>query len=87
MRAPQFQPNFQGDSGKAVARNGVRQLERCSLLDPTAPIPLSEPVKIDRRAVLAGTLIWPTVISVLAPTAAAAKSKEDKKPKDKKPKK
>jgi hypothetical protein len=87
LLATQFQQDFQADSGKEVVLDGLRQLELCGLLDPTVPIPLSEPVKIDRRAILAGTVIWPTVISVLAPTAAAAKSKEDKNPKDKKPKK
>ena len=78
-----FERQFNVTDGLPVLITGLEQLEARDLLDNPVDLNLlaSEQAAISRRAVVAGgSVLMPLVVSILAPTPAAAKSKDkDKK--------
>lgn len=81
--ADSFEQEFDVTDGLPVLVTGLEQLEARDLLDNPVDFNLlaAEQVAISRRAVVAGgSVLMPLVVSIIAPTPAAAKSKEkDKK--------
>lgn len=78
-----FERHFNVSNASQVVLRGLTELQSLNLLE--TPIDLSgvSPAivyeSVSRRTVIVGTsLLMPAVVSVLAPTAAAAKSKPDK---------
>jgi hypothetical protein len=75
-----FEQQFVVTNGLSTVLNGLKQLEACNLLE--SPIDVAEfapaTVPLSRRSVVAaGSVLFPALVSVLAPTPAAAKSKPD----------
>jgi hypothetical protein len=87
-----FERQFGTARTAEIVISGLQQLEHCELLQSplqfsSTPSTLLQP-SVTRRSVMAGAVLMPAVVSILAPTPAAAMSKPDKdKDKDKKIKK
>jgi coenzyme PQQ synthesis protein D (PqqD) len=83
--ADNFERQFNITDGLPVLITGLEQLEARDLLDNPVDLNLltAEQVAINRRAVIVGgSVLMPLVVSILAPTPAAAKSEDkDKKKK------
>jgi coenzyme PQQ synthesis protein D (PqqD) len=83
--ADSFERQFNITDGLPVLITGIEQLEARNLLDNPVNVNLlaAEQTAISRRTVVAGgSVLMPLVVSILAPTPAAAKSMEkDKKKK------
>jgi hypothetical protein len=80
--ADTFERQFNITDGLPVLITGLEQLEERDLLDNPADLDLlaAEQAAISRRAVVSGgSVLMPLVVSILAPTPAAAKSKDKKK--------
>ena len=81
--ADSFEQEFNITDGLPVLVTGLEQLEARDLLDNTFDFNLlaTEQAAISRRAIVAGgSVLMPLIVSILAPTPAAAKSKDkDKK--------
>ena len=79
--ADSFAQEFNVTDGLPVLITGLEQLEARELLDNPVDLNLlaAEQAAISRRAVVAGgSVLMPLVVSILAPTPAAAKSKEER---------
>ena len=85
--AAAFEQQFHVTNGVDAVLTGLEQLESRKLLEHRIEIPaamVAENSSVSRRAVVVGgSVLMPVIASILAPTPAAAKSKE----KDKKDKK
>jgi hypothetical protein len=78
-----FERQFGATNSTEVLVSGLQQLERCELLQEPVQLPNIMSQSMSRRSVMAGTVLMPAVVSIVAPTPAAAKSKEKKEKKDK----
>ena len=81
LLADAFERKFNVNNGLDVLLSGLKQLEACQLLETPIDLPdiAAAGRTVSRRAVVAGgSVLMPAVISMLAPTPAAAKSKKDK---------
>jgi len=84
--AAAFERQFDIKNGRDILLPGLKQLADCQLLENPLDIPYTAADEngISRRAMVAGgSVLMPAVISMVAPTPAAAQS--DKKPKPKIP--
>ena len=76
--ASAFASEYKVDDGSEVMLAGLEQLQGCRLLDSPVivPRPATSGGVLTRRAVVAGgAVVWPAIVSMVAPTAAAALSK------------
>jgi hypothetical protein len=78
-----FERQFGTNIGGELLVSGLQQLERCELLQEPVQLPAVMSQSISRRSVMAGAVLMPAVVSIVAPTPAAAKSKPEKDKKDK----
>lgn len=91
--AAAVEQEFGASDGSQVVFSALKQLEDCELLETPVDVTqfASEAAQVTRRAVVAGgSIVMPAVVSILAPTAADAKSASPpnppKPPKSKPPK-
>jgi len=89
--AAAFQREFAVDNGLDAVLSGLKQLDNCELLQKPLQIPQLEAFhlpELSRRQIIAGgSVLMPVLVSMIAPTPAAAKSgkdDDDDKDKDKK---
>ena len=77
--ASAFEGQFDVRDGLSAVVTGLKQLEACSLLESQLEAAeFAHAVSVSRRSVVAGgSILLPALVSVLAPTPAAAKSKPD----------
>jgi hypothetical protein len=84
--ASAFEQQFNVTNGFPVVLTGLQQLDARDLLEKPLDINdvmAAEATAVSRRAVVAGgSVLMPLVFSILAPTPAAAKSKDTKKDKE-----
>jgi hypothetical protein len=83
--AAEFEQQFQITNGLDVLMTGLEQLEARDLLEPSTEMSgflADQRSTLSRRdVVVGGSFLMPLVVSILAPTPAAAKSKEKEKKK------
>lgn len=89
--ATAFEREFAVENGTDAVLTGLKQLDNCELLQRPLEIPQLEtfqlPEMTRRQIIAGGSVLMPVLVSIIAPTPAAAKSdKEDKDKKDKKDK-
>jgi hypothetical protein len=84
--AMRFEREFGYPDSFDIVLSGIEQLQAAELLvstvaDAALPASSTGPGISRRSVVVAGSALVPSITSILVPTAAAAKSKPDKKPK------
>jgi hypothetical protein len=83
--AAEFEQQFEITNGLDVLMTGLEQLEARDLLEPSTEMSgflADQRSTLSRRdVVVGGSFLMPLVVSILAPTPAAAKSKEKEKKK------
>jgi hypothetical protein len=85
--ASDLENQFKVADGMHFLVPGLEQLESCRLLEPSVDISrltAGGSSSVTRRAVVAGSILMPAVVSLVAPTPAAARSPSEK-PKPPKP--
>jgi hypothetical protein len=78
--AAAFEDEFGFPNGGELVLDGLRQLKICELLDEfmLAGAETSVRAEVTRRSLMdSGTVLWPAVVSIVAPPVVNAKSKLD----------
>lgn len=83
--AAAFDQQFNTDQGTHIISTGLQQLQDRELLENSTALnegmPMEAPIVSRRSAMIGGSVIMPVIVSMLAPTVAAAKSPEPVRPK------